>query len=277
MATLTGWAIEIGTTGADHTYVTSSDGYVWPCWGRSSGGHSICSGNGSSAGANCFSQTDSHAGILYALTGVCHQTANRILFPAKVIVSAAGGYWASVLLYGTYGTHSLPALIEWEVRKGRCGGLTADMAVNARGVTFAEAPVPQDPALRAYLDKVNNLYVEQANVATLNAMSKGTQPDILGQELKLMADYRLENAAPDMTALQDAQAKTLTRKSALDQQLITKHLTPTEYARQVNALVNDLLSQSVRLLGEKTHTQLFGVAPGASIELVDSDILAGHH
>jgi hypothetical protein len=277
MATLTGWAIEIGTTGADHTYVTSSDGYVWPCWGRSAGGHSICSGNGSSASANCFSQTDSHAGILYALTGVCHQTANRVLFPAKVIVSAAGGYWASVLLYGTYGTHSLPALIEWEVRKGRCGGITGDMAANARGVTFAEASVHVDPALRDYLDKVNNLYAAQANVATLNVLSKGAQPDILGQELKLMADYRLENAAPDMSALQDEQAKTLSKKSALDQQLISKHLTPTEYAQQVNALVNDLLSQSVRLLGENTHTRLFGMAPGTPVELVDSDILARHH
>lgn len=277
MATLTGWAIAIGETGADHTYVTSSDGYVWPCWGRSSGGHSICAGVGSSASANCFSQTDSQAGILYALTGVCHQTANRILYPAGVIVSAAGGYWASVLLYGTYGTSTLPSLIEWEIRKGRCGGVAGDMMANARGAVAAGTVVQADPALRTYLDKVNDLYAAQANAATLSMLSNAAQPDILGQELKLMADYRLANAAPDMAPLQGEQTKTLARKAALDQQLITKQLTPAEYARKVNALVGELLSKSVTLLGEQTHTRLFGVAPGASVELVDSDILAGHH
>ena len=277
MATLTGWAIAIGATGADHTYVTSSDGYVWPCWGRSSGGHPICSGVGSSASANCFSQTSSQAGILYALTGVCHQTANRILFPARAIVSAAGGYWASVLLYGTYGTSTLPSLIEWEVRKGRCGGVASDMMANARGVVAAGAAAQADPALQAYLAKVNGLYAAQAQAATLNLLGNAAQPDILGQELKLMADYRLADAAPDMAPLQGEQASTLARKAVLDQQLISKHLTPAEYAQQVNALLGELLSKSVSLLGEKTHTQLFGVAPGASIQLVDSDILAGLH
>lgn len=281
MATLTGWAINIGSTGADHTYVTSSDGYIWPCWGRSAGGQSICAANGSSASANCFSQTDSHAGIIYAITGVCHQTANRVLYPAGAVVSNAGGYWASVLLYGTYGTHNLASLIEWEVRKSRCSGISGDMTPNTRVSRFfetMESPItPDDPALRNYLDKVNNLYAAQANVTTLASLGEEAQPDFLGQELELMADYRLGNAAPDMKALRDAQAEALKNKAVLDQQLISKQLPPAEYARQVNGLVNGLLEQSVSLLGEKTHIQLLGVAPGKPVELVDSDILAQHH
>ena len=41
METLKGWSIPLnGKKGefADHTYVTSSDGRKWGCWGRSSGG-----------------------------------------------------------------------------------------------------------------------------------------------------------------------------------------------------------------------------------------------
>ena len=30
----------------DHTYVTSSEGHVWPCFGRSKGGRKICEGDG---------------------------------------------------------------------------------------------------------------------------------------------------------------------------------------------------------------------------------------
>ncbi len=281
MAILTGWAINIGSTGADHTYVTSSDGYNWPCWGRSAGGRDICAGDGSSASANCFSQTDSHAGIIYALTGVCHQTANRVLYPARVVVSKAGDYWVSVLLYGTYGTHNLASWIEWEVRKSRCSGISGDMTPNIRVSSFFETMensiTPDDPALRNYLDKVNSLYAAQANVTMLASLGEEAQSDFLGQELELMADYRLGSTAPDMKALRDAQTKVLKNKAVLDQQLISKQLLPAEYAQQVNRLVNGLLEQSVSLLGEKSYTQLFGVVPGKPVELVDSDILAQHH
>ena len=95
MATLTGYAVKISWLGADHTYVRSSVGNKWGCWGRDSGGKAICSGSGSASVANCISQPWSTAGLVYGVTGVCHQTANRILYPARAIVSKASGYWAS--------------------------------------------------------------------------------------------------------------------------------------------------------------------------------------
>lgn len=102
--TLTGHAIRITALPFwDHTYVTSSNGHVWPCWGRGAGGAAICSGTGNTDKADCLSQPSSKAGIAYGTTGVCHQTANRILQPAGQMVSGARGYRLSVFRYGVYG------------------------------------------------------------------------------------------------------------------------------------------------------------------------------
>ncbi len=67
-----------------HTYVRSSCGASWGCWGGSTGGVRVCNGTGSSKEADCISQRG--AGILYGVNGVCHQTANRILSPANIAI-----------------------------------------------------------------------------------------------------------------------------------------------------------------------------------------------
>jgi hypothetical protein len=103
---LYGFALEMSLAGLDHTYVVSSLGDRWPCWGRDQGGTEICSGTGSVAQAQCLSEPESHAGIQYGMTGVCHQTANRILSPARVTVAKASGARQSFLLYGVWGVHA---------------------------------------------------------------------------------------------------------------------------------------------------------------------------
>lgn len=51
IGTLMGFALRMQGLPADHTYVESSDGHVWPCWGRSVGGSNICVGTGNTAQA----------------------------------------------------------------------------------------------------------------------------------------------------------------------------------------------------------------------------------
>jgi hypothetical protein len=120
IGTLTGFAINIVAFPIwDHTFVNSSHGHLWGCWGRSAGGKQICSGTGNCDQADCLSQPNSQAGITYGVTGVCHQTANRILFPALQTVSGARGYRASVFVWGVYGKdsaagqHFSPANFPW--------------------------------------------------------------------------------------------------------------------------------------------------------------------
>jgi len=100
---LHGYALPSQAAVGDHTYVTSDDGLVWPCWGRSTGGEQICGAKGDSEVANCLSQPMSHAGIVYLVTGVCHQTANRILYPADRVVDRAGGYRISISIWALWG------------------------------------------------------------------------------------------------------------------------------------------------------------------------------
>jgi hypothetical protein len=75
-ATLQGFAIPLAPA-MDHTYVASSCGLRWSCFGRDDNGAMICTGSGSSKLANCLSQVDSRASIIYGITGVCHQAQTR--------------------------------------------------------------------------------------------------------------------------------------------------------------------------------------------------------
>src|SRR5262245_38770350 len=76
----------------DHTYVTSSVGDRWGCKGRERGGRIICRGSGDLTFARCLACPDGRAVTTYGVTGVCHQIANRILYPAGILVDRASGY-----------------------------------------------------------------------------------------------------------------------------------------------------------------------------------------
>jgi hypothetical protein len=112
-----GYAIKIKGLPWDHTYVRSDEGNVWPCWGRSAGGRAICEAIGDLNQSDCLSQPNSQAGIVYGVTGVCHQTANRILYTAGIMVSQASGYRGSVFAWGRYGREGLrlfaPPSVVW--------------------------------------------------------------------------------------------------------------------------------------------------------------------
>lgn len=286
MAQLSGWAVKISWLGADHTYVTSSDGGVWGCWGRSSGGRGICSGQGSSKRANCLSQSSSHAGIIYGVTGVCHQTANRILYPAGVVVSRANGYWASVTMYGTYGTHSIPSLIEWEARKSRCQQVSGDLGLMITHRAIApkaaikaiKAPAPE-PEMKAYLDKVNAVYTKQVGEMKMAALPVAQKIDFLAQELELMAAFRLgaEKETKRIEAVRKLQGSLLHEKESVDAALIGKDISAEEYAKKVNGLMAKFMKECGAHLGREAHTKLFGLAPDAVFQIVDAKILARYH
>lgn len=284
MAQLNGFKIKISWLGADHTYVTSSDGYIWPCWGRSAGGKLISSGQGSSARANCLSQNDSHAGIVYGVTGVCHQTSNRILSPAGITVSSASGYWASVLLYGVYGTHSAPALIEWEIRKANCSRISGDRAialpVRSAALAAASKPVaPQSAEERNFLDKINEMHASHVKTMTVRGMGEIKHPDFLARELDIMADYKLGKAKDpkQIKSLQSIQADALKEKDELVLALNNRKINGEEYAGKVNDLLVTLLNKCSKNVSEDHYGKLFDVKPGAEFGIVDPKIMAKLH
>jgi len=90
---------------ADHTYVKcGTGGRAWGCWGGKTGGTELRRGTGSTKRADAIAEADERARIkCYLINGVCHQAANRILFPAGITVRGARGYDVSEALFGTYG------------------------------------------------------------------------------------------------------------------------------------------------------------------------------
>lgn len=99
---------------ADHTYVECGSGAIgWKCWGGKTGGIAFVTGSGSTNQANAIAEPNEKAGIsCYLINGVCHQAANRILFPAQKLVIGARGYALSQAIFGPYGKAGV----------GSCGG-----------------------------------------------------------------------------------------------------------------------------------------------------------
>lgn len=269
--TLYGWANPIGGDGsllrhADHTMVTSYAGpsacappsLYWFSWGSCH-----ATGPGSTARliaqapvdldvARCLCEPDvesyqyaagvpAHGGIdYYGVTGVCHQLSNRILAAASsttaepLTVSDAHGYWVSRYLYGTYGTNT----DEWAARKSRC------MAA-AVGTPAA-------------------------------VMMAATQTFTLDQDLTAMFAERFHRdySQNELSQVRELRESLFAEKKTLDDAVMSGRLAPRRHAEQVNALVNANLARVAETLGPGGYRNLFAMAPGQPIVLVNPEIAA---
>jgi hypothetical protein len=265
MAELTGHAISTLGGAAEHTYVTSSDGYEWGCWGRSAGGHAICSGEGFSKEANCLSEPKSRAGIVYGITGVCHQSANRILYPAGVTVSEAKAYWASWLVYGTYGTDTLA----WLARREVCQVIVPQNVESDMRSTDDE---------QTFMQQVLELYARQAETPPEARDSRAASEDLLGEELRLGIRYRLGEDF-DPGAMEDLVAKQRDfqkMKRELDEALRAREITPEKHADATNQALAKFMAGCKAVLGPEDYERMFGVSE-TEVVLVDPQLALDNH
>jgi hypothetical protein len=264
---LRGWVIPADGIGsvADHTYVTSSDGKAWGCWGRSSGGKKICSGKGSSQKASCISGPLGYAGIVYAATGVCHQTANRILRPSKKTVSKARGYNASWLLYGAYGINVAHPL-EWRSRKIACNVKSPFLKPDPLYSPQAEL---QQTENETYFDIINTAYskfdfeIQNSNtiyyeiekeLATIEINAYLTQENITVDQNKILS---LINSRTDMLKELENEKKSIIESES-----------NAGYGKRANLLLNDLLKTAATLFDAHEYEAIFDFKPGAEVTVV---------
>lgn len=250
-AVLEGYALRaVGLPYGDHTYVRSQRGDRWGCWGRDSGGSLVCAGEGDWRVADCLSQPNSQAGIVYGITGVCHQTANRILWPAGVLVSAAKGYGASAFAFGVYGIGAWP-------EKAACAnqGCTAG---TTRGVTRDTVQMGSQPH-KPYARRIRDLH-ERAEVAR-------TDRDDLAGEIAL-ANAELEaafNSFLGRTYNRDKRRAVVGVQASLreEQRSLRDDLAARRMQKKVYfAILEHLQSQAFKaceiILGERDFEKLFG-------------------
>lgn len=328
---LTGYAVPIkkeinlgllGTisidSGLDHTYVKSNNPYhVWPCWGGSSDGKPICSGDGNFSLANFIAYQippqlgDGTAGIIYGVTGVCHQTANRILYPAGVTVKDARGYKLSHFAYGTYGLDSSRF---FELIQNPCvfkiSGISSETVDSVNNVLLS-SPAKMDmqaqsnsieESERAYIQEIVALYTEQMQTSPgLNAkiMSEENSPlqerglesfssritgeerySLLGKELKLMMRLQLGgNPDPQITEpVLKQQSDFLKEKGKMDSEFYSASLNIEEYVKEVNDLFGNVLTSLSDILRKDESEKLFDLSSiKEGFVLIDPDMAVKAH
>lgn len=288
MATLIGYAVPLSTPMpglnklADHTYVRTADGRgVWGCWGRSDGGHEVCRGTGSSRKADCLSQPWGTSGIIYGLTGVCHQTANRILYPAGALVSKANAYWLSSLVYGTYGRDP----VVWGAQLLRCAWTGGDKAIkasvksapetSAKGIK-AEPPSKED---MAYTKQIIALYKPVIDSPRDFSTRKGDVAKLLNKELDIAIEIKLKGRLP--TAKREGTLKIQREIHAdtdkLVDSLYAESITPAVFAKKANDLFNRHFKSIAKEIGQDNYHKLLGASPEHYVVLVNPDVMTKPH
>jgi hypothetical protein len=217
----------------------------------------VCTAPGDAESADRIAGPHSHAHIVYAVTGVCHQTANRILAPAGVCVAKARWYAASHLLYGTYGRG------HWKIP-----------SIEAVTATFGGT----DNAMRAYVLGVQRLYTDTG----VGAEEQTVHDD---RDLVLFVDYKLGGNTANEYAAAIARARGPVLRSL-------RHLTErdgnnaqsaSDLAVSINRLAADAL-RAVRHELQNTSSVFeaiygFGEAKEIpeSVPIVDPAVLKGLH
>lgn len=296
---LAGWAVHLRgpfgiPLGADHTCVRVEDvrgptGKYWPCWGtwEKDWGNRICKGNGDYKAAEAISLIPSPfplpglrgvAGIAYGITGTCHQTANRILLPARVTVSKARGYWLSKLAYGTYGNDLRVFLELFPEYKPQFPETNPEKLHEMdTTVKFTSGEYLED----AYNQKVIALYCEQKQAPEKfnpTVITKETV-SVLGEEFKLMTEFRLGSV--DSQTIKPAlkqQADFLKEIGEMNPELHNADLNMEKYAKKVNERFTELLISLPDILGKEEYEKIFDLPALKEIKqdyiLIDPNIAA---
>lgn len=269
--TLEGWAIPVEEEGAlahaDHTYVSSSDGNKWGCWGRDAGGRKICEGQGDSQKADCLSQPAGTALIVYAVTGVCHQTANRILRPSRKTVSNAQAYAASWALYGAYGGTNRAFDPAWKAHEAVCGIWD-----------WRPDPVylPKDPERDHYFEALHIAHSTMAKAVRDNkATTSEAVDEIRKLELEALVNSRIENglAPSTLASISNSRADMLAElEPALLAMAAPESVSAS--AERANELLNDFLASVAETLDPNEYKALFDVIPGTAVVVTEPEIVS---
>lgn len=221
-------------------------------------------------------------GVVYAVNGVCHQIANRMLYPRGEVVSRAAGYWLSVSTFGTYGTYVGPTA--WLVSSDLASAVTASAAIDWQSrIKFCETRLHEDAYLynrytereAAYLRKVRSLYAE-ADVTSAADMPRADGFALHARELDLMFEYRLgpELDQTMLRALRDLYRLYLTREQPATTGRSSDAFNATAVAAAINEELRAFSAEIARVLGPELFERLYGFPPHREINLVNPRILA---
>jgi hypothetical protein len=259
----------------DHTYVESDDGLRWGCFGRNTGGSQICSDGGDSAFADCLSkqiyQADPsgtvipgvsvYSDIVYLITGVRHQAANRILVAAGgLLVVNARGYGWSQLAWGAYGTDPIP----WQ-RLQQCAKLHS--VVGGAGSSGGGSSMASDPRSLQLANKIREIYRRFTSMPPSPEQKRTVARD----ELFALASVNLgENYdRQKMSQIADLQEQLRDKQLLLATELQEGKLKTDDYLSALRSLHIQTATRCREILGQGDFQRLFGVPADAAADFIN--------
>jgi hypothetical protein len=256
---------------ADHTYVECGAGAKgWSCWGGKTGGSAFRQGAGSTRRADLIAGADEKAGIAcYAINGVCHQCANRILFPTGALVRGARGYKVSEAIFGPYGRNRGP--LGCRAPFDQHPGVIDDLPECRIPDTAGEAAFETDPD-RAYVRGVMEIY-RGFDAFASNALGE----DRLVELHVALFTFMIRNSLIDpekapLKDLQRARADEERGRIELEAGFLEEKVRLAAFVDASNALIVEFQKQLSKLLDPRDYTDLLGLLPGDFVELVDPEI-----
>lgn len=261
---------------ADHTYVECGTGAkAWGCWGGKTGGTAFNSGTGSTKRADAIAGANERAGITcYLINGVCHQAANRILLPAKILVSAARGYGLSSAIFGAYGkTGFFPCHAPFDQATGVTGDLPECVPASpaaARAMVRPVMPLLEGEArhLRAIRQAYNKF--EATDASPLDTMA--FQTALFGKEVALRLGDDLGTAA---RGLRLAKEKVELTHHRLGDGLAHDGMGPAAFIKAFNQMTLDFQDDVATALKKGQYAKLMSMDRDERIVLADPQILRG--
>jgi len=272
---------------ADHTYVScGTGGAAWSCWGGKTGGTELRQGIGSTAQADAIAEPNERGGITcYLINGVCHQAANRILFPAGITARGARGYDVSEALFGTYGrprgalglcqapfnqhtivTGDVPACVETTAMRSR--GARTKAGARARAEHALE---------RKYIRGVLAIY-DKAEPTLKSTARALTGPDLEGFQLKLFmykVQYQLRSQLDKSVSrkVQDIRLSAERSRMKIEEWFHQKEMKTDEFVKAFNKETILFQEAAANALKAHQYKALFGLTPGETIILADPRIV----
>ena len=255
---------------ADHTYVECSEGKGWGCWGGKKDGNALRSAHASTKRADRIAEPNERAGIkCYAINGVCHQSANRILWPARITVRGARGYKLSEAIYGPYGRfRALFGLCDAPFhRHPDINGDLPECMLKVAARTPAE--IENDAQ---YLERAAELY---ENFGPLDAMALDDDAMVeLHLELfRLMA--RRELGAERMAVAEkvlEIRAREELERMEIERRFAERKLSVDRFVEELNDLTDRFQDQLAEAMAPEHYSLLIGLLPGDKVRLVQPDI-----
>lgn len=254
---------------ADHTWVRApANGQKFECWGGSNGTTRVTSGNGSYNRANCYRchiwPFRDTAGIgIYAVDGVCHQSANCFLYTAgRTLNTSVRGYWFSIFCYGVYGR----SFWRWLVAPyGTCSWSTSwalqPMALSVAGNGDGE---DDEPAAEedAVIGIVRDVY--------LPSFSRGREKhphELLVEETEKVTKHYVPEV--DYDKVRRIQMDYLQKRD----DVIARGHKEDQLANRLDDLARKVQKDLLKVLGAEHYEQLMGVKPDQQLGIVEPDLV----